>query len=228
MHVNLTDCSQKNVPNIYEEIFFSLDYESFKKCLEVSKSWNDLLTSESFQSRGKFAFCDDVQKELLLAAEKGNVNIIRGVLSSFMVDTNFMTEINQSPLLLAAENGHKDAVQLLIDRGAEPNRADQYGNTPLHNAALEGHKDVVQLLLDRGAEPNMADQDGRTPLHLAAYGGHKDVVQLLLDRGAEPNKANYGVFSHLFPRQNGFSPRSSCPRGPYQPTCELGREWISV
>ena len=58
----------KNVPHILEDIFFSVDYDSFKKCLEVSKSWNDLLTSESFLRRGKSVFCEEIQDELLLAA----------------------------------------------------------------------------------------------------------------------------------------------------------------
>ena len=81
----------KTVPHIYEKIFFSVGYESFKKCTEVSKSWKDLLTSEPFLRRGKSVFCEDIQKDLLLAAESGNVDIIRKVLNSFMVDVNFMT-----------------------------------------------------------------------------------------------------------------------------------------
>ena len=186
----------QNVPHIFEEIFFCMDNNSFKKCLEVSRSWNDLLTSESFLRRGKNIFCKDIQKELRLAAERGNVDIIRRVLSSFMVDMNFKTERNRSPLILAARKGHKDVVKLLLDRGAEPNMADQYGGTPLHFAALEGHKDVVQLLLDGGAEPNMADEHEFTPLHLAAFKGHKDVVQLLLDKGAQPNRLFNLFFKH--------------------------------
>ena len=67
----------KRVPHIHERIFFSVGYESFKKCLNVSKSWNDLLTSESFLRRGESIFCEDIHKELLLAAERGNVDIIR-------------------------------------------------------------------------------------------------------------------------------------------------------
>ena len=105
----------KRVPHIHEKIFFSIDYESFKQCLEVSKSWNYLLTSESFLRRGKSIFCEDIEKDLLLAAERGNVDIIKRVLSSFMVDINFMTERNRSPLMLAAENCHQDVVQLLLD-----------------------------------------------------------------------------------------------------------------
>ena len=60
----------KRVLHIHEKIFFSLDYESFKKCLEVSKSWNALLLSESFLRRGKSVFCEDIQKELRIAAKR--------------------------------------------------------------------------------------------------------------------------------------------------------------
>ena len=166
-----------------------MDYETFKKCLEVSKSWNDLLTSESFLRRGKSRFCEDIQKELRLAAEIGNVDIIQRVLSNFMVDMNYMTEGNGSPLILAARNGHKDVVKLLLDKGAKPNIASLHGITPLLWAAWKGHKDIVCLLLDRGADINMAEPNGFTPLHEAGFNGHKEVVQLLLDRGAEPNMA---------------------------------------
>ena len=42
----------ESVPHVLEKIFFSLDYESFKTCKEVSISWNKLLTSESFKTSG--------------------------------------------------------------------------------------------------------------------------------------------------------------------------------
>ena len=71
----------KFVPHILEKIFFSMDYESYKNCLEVSKSWNNLFTSESFLRRGKSVFSEDIQKELRVAARRGNVDIIRRVLS---------------------------------------------------------------------------------------------------------------------------------------------------
>ena len=148
----------KSVPHIHEKIFFSVDYESFKNCLEVSKSWNDLLTSEYFLRRAKSVFSEDIQKELLLAVKRGNVDKIQSVLSSFMVDINFMTKRKGSPLILAADNGHRNVVHLLLERGANPNMTNQRGETPLVLGAKKGHKDVVQLLIDRGAQPNKADQ----------------------------------------------------------------------
>ena len=171
----------KNLPHIHGDIFFSLDYDSFKNCLEVSKSWNDLLTSEYFLKRGRSVFREDIQKDIFEAAAMGNVDIIRRVLSSFMVDINFRTE-SGSPLIQAAIEGHTDVVYLLLERGAEPNTASQNGSTSLHHAAWEGHKDVVQLLL--GAEPNMATPNGSTPLHYDASEWHHGVVQRLLNRGA--------------------------------------------
>ena len=63
-----------------------------------------------------------------------------------------------SPLHRTAGWFDKDVVQLLLDRGADPNQADEGGETPLHYAARWGHKDVVQLLLERGADPNKANR----------------------------------------------------------------------
>ena len=60
-------------------------------------------------------------------------------------------------------------VKLLLDRGAEPNAADQLGATPLHYAAVEGHKAVVQLLMSRGADPNLADHGGKIPQHTGLF-----------------------------------------------------------
>ena len=185
----------KNVPHILEIIFLSLDGKSVLNCMEVSKYWNDFLTSESFRKKGETIFCKDLWRELSKAAKDGNTDMVRRILASGMVEmTNKNKEPGTSPLLVAAEMGHKDVVQLLLlmDKGADPNIPSRNGDTTLHLAALKGHKNVAQLLLDRGAEPNAADQLGATPLHYAAVEGHKAVVKLLLSRGDDPNLADHG------------------------------------
>ena len=53
----------RNVPHILEKIFFSLDYESYKNCLEVSDTWEELLMSEKYQKKGKAAFQDDLKRD---------------------------------------------------------------------------------------------------------------------------------------------------------------------
>ena len=77
-----------NVPHILEKIFFSLDYESFKRSTKVSKFWNDLLTSESFKMMGKSVFHEDIERELMDASIAGNTDVVREIFSTFMVDAN--------------------------------------------------------------------------------------------------------------------------------------------
>jgi ankyrin repeat protein len=55
-------------------------------------------------------------------------------------------------LIWAAEKGHLDVAQLLLDRGAAIDKTANTGSTALIEAAKKGHLDVARLLLDRGAE----------------------------------------------------------------------------
>ena len=173
----------RNVPHILEKIFFPIDYLSFNKCLEVSKSWNDILMTESFLKRSKAVFWEEIHHELRLAAKEGNVNTMISLLSSFQANVNYQGyPKGATPIIWAAFKGHKDVVLLLLDRGADPNLASDAGWTPLHRAAFMGHKDVVLLLLDRGADPNMATNQGETPLALVFPNG--DIANILKEYGA--------------------------------------------
>ena len=48
---------------VLEKIFFYLDYESFKSCLEVSKAWHELLTSELSIKKGKDVYHDAILED---------------------------------------------------------------------------------------------------------------------------------------------------------------------
>ncbi len=67
-------------------------------------------------------------------------------------------------LFIACGEGQVDAARLLLDKGADVNRADYHGSTPLHLACAAGHLDVARLLLEKGAEVDRATKDGATPL----------------------------------------------------------------
>jgi ankyrin repeat protein len=53
------------------------------------------------------------------------------------------------PIIAAAWTGHNDAVQFLLDRGADVNAKNKLG-TALMAAAYHGHVETVKLLLSRG------------------------------------------------------------------------------
>ena len=180
-------------PHIFEKICLSLDYESFKNCFEINKAWKHVLTSRTFQGKAKSAFQLEIledEMELRMISGQGNTEEVRKLLSIGLVDVDSADRYGWTPLLKAAVNGHKYVVELLLNGGSDPNKANEMG-TPLHLAVEHDHSDVVQVLLDGGADPNKKNKWGRTPLHEAAFNNHKDVVQLLLDREADPNKANF-------------------------------------
>ena len=112
----------------------------------------------------------------------------------------------------ATVNGHKDIVELLINRGAQVNAKTDNGFTPrdwaikrshthiadllktyggktssIHTHVRDGDLAGVQAYLDAGVDINARDENGSTPLHWAALEGHKDIVELLINQGAQVN-----------------------------------------
>ena len=186
----LTD---KSVPHILERIFFSLDYKSFKNSMEVSQTWRNFLTSELFQPRAKSKFYEEIHKDLIQALEKGLIEDVKSILSNFMVDVDCAIGIHgYTSLLMASSHGHKNLVDFLLDKGADPNKANSGGWTPLHFSIYRRHDYVVQLLLQRGSDPNTQAAYGDSPLYWAAYNGNKFVAELLINRGANILNENRG------------------------------------
>ena len=58
---------------------------------------------------------------------------------------------NAALLYDACEKGKVALARVLLDNGAEVDRACEDGRTPLYIACQEGHVDVARLLLERGA-----------------------------------------------------------------------------
>ena len=93
----------------------------------------------------------------------------------------------QMPLLgYAAAAADLQTVQLVLDRGADPNLAATHDSTPLMLAAAAAQPDpaIVRLLLDRGAKVDARDEGGRSALDWALTQGDTEVVKVLRAAGA--------------------------------------------
>ena len=55
--------SKRNVPHIPEKIFFLLDFESFKTCLNVSDEWNKLLMTDSYQRKAATLYREEALRD---------------------------------------------------------------------------------------------------------------------------------------------------------------------
>ncbi len=105
-----------------------------------------------------------------------------------------------TPLHFAAQQGHKEIVEILLQHGAKVNNTSYPDDiSALHLAAAKGYYNIVQILLNNGAKIDHQDSKLRsTPLMRATVNGHKKVVQLLIDRGALLNVRGNRGESALF------------------------------
>jgi ankyrin repeat protein len=115
---------------------------------------------------------------------------------SFLLDAGGPLEAQtlkggRTVLSLAARYGRTRCVEILVERNANVNAVDQFGETPLHRAAHHGHLDTAQALLRRNANVNAVDQFGETPLHHAAHYGHLGIAQAVLRSGAAIDTINH-------------------------------------
>ena len=73
-------------------------------------------------------------------------------------DVNTPNNNGCTPVYVAAQNGHTDAIRLLAENGADVNTPNNNGCTPVYVAAQNGHVNVIRVLANLGANVNTPDE----------------------------------------------------------------------
>lgn len=93
-----------------------------------------------------------------------------------------------TPLYIAVNNQHVDAVATLLNSGADPNIMTKDNRTPLFQAIWYNNAQLVELLLDWNANPNLGyGQCYFSPIYSAVHGNCVDGMRLLIRAGANIN-----------------------------------------
>uniref|UniRef100_A0A8C3AHU7 Kinase D interacting substrate 220 n=1 Tax=Cyclopterus lumpus TaxID=8103 RepID=A0A8C3AHU7_CYCLU len=144
-------------------------------------------------------------QSLFSYVEEENLAAIKAHLDKFK-DVDSRSDNGQTPLMVAAEQGHLEIVQELIRRGSNVNLDDVDCWTALISAAKEGQIEVVRELLENNANLEHRDMGGWTALMWGAYKGRTEVVQLLLEKGANPNiTGQYSVYPIIWASGRGHA-----------------------
>jgi ankyrin repeat protein len=122
----------------------------------------------------------------MLAAKTADAELLR-LLASLGADTKINNADNSTPLMAAAGLGTRspgedagtdsevvEALQVLLDLGADINAVDNNGETAMHGAAYKNSPAAVEFLASKGAKREIWDQKnkhGWTPLTIAE--GHR-------------------------------------------------------
>jgi ankyrin repeat protein len=145
---------------------------------------------------------------LLFAARVGDLESAR-LLVKAGANVNDADAWGVSAVTLAAHSGFADVVDLLLEKGADPN-AMKAGFAPLHEAIMRRDERIVASLLAHGANANAPLQTwtptrrssedwnfapelvGATPFWLAARFTEPAVMAMLLKHGADPTFVHHG------------------------------------
>ncbi|CAJ1426769.1 unnamed protein product [Effrenium voratum] len=85
----------------------------------------------------------------------------------------------------AAERGAHEVAMYLLQRRADPSKADREGNSPLHWAAISGCSLLIEELLQRKVATDFANNEGFSPLDLCVRHQHRAAGDVLVAAGAK-------------------------------------------
>jgi hypothetical protein len=118
----------------------------------------------------------DANQDLLSASRAGDLAAVKAAVENgAAIETK--TAYGQTPLYLAAMNGHEEVVRFLLDKGASSDVQDTFYKASMLGFVLQReHWDIAKLLISKSAKPDqsLGDVSGL---------GRADLVQAVLANG---------------------------------------------
>ena len=125
---------------------------------------------------------------LMNAAENGTIATMKLLVehANDPAYISIMSSTGFTALIIASAHGHPDAVEYVVDAGADIDAVHDNKVTALMYAAASGHVDAMRHLITKGkANLDSKHTNGGTALLEAATGGMYEAMKLLVESGAE-------------------------------------------
>ncbi|XP_071094679.1 putative ankyrin repeat protein RF_0381 [Haliotis cracherodii] len=133
----------------------------------------------------------DSTKLLEYACKSGAADLVKCVLNLPKVDINCDLSDGATPLLYVALLGNTKVFKLLVRKGADVTKVDDYKENILHRSCKKGNLEIVRYVLTQNmVDINSKQGEGMTAVLLAAQSGTRDVFDLLTEEGADLSVVN--------------------------------------
>ncbi|KAL3647773.1 hypothetical protein CASFOL_008741 [Castilleja foliolosa] len=182
------------------------DDEAFRRKCENIAEIEGLTCLHFAAGRGDIEICrfliEEVKLNIDFKTDKGDSPLILAALKGQFKAAKYL--INRGAdvkmggyrgitcLHIAASNGNKEIMQLLLLKGADIEAHSVWG-TPLQCAAACGDVESVRFLLSRGADPNAVSPLSVSSLMSAIKCRSFELLEMLLKAKADPNKMSCGL-----------------------------------
>lgn len=121
----------------------------------------------------------------------------RDIAELVFTDPNKTNITKDSLLMISVKNNNIRFFNELLDRRANVNHVNNFGNTALLWSSFYGRLDMVKILIERGANIDDVNNVGTTPLIWASKAGWLEIVRFLIDNGANKTIVNNQGYNAL-------------------------------
>lgn len=205
----LNDLKQTNEEQLLcDRVAFSMavrngDCELTQSLLNDSPELVDLEESWDWQALGLSNLpLPTKATPLIRAAGQGDLKMVKLLLNnSAKIERNCGCGTNESALWAAVANNSIDICTLLLEQGANPNKAIVSGSSPLHVAVIKQNIDLIKLLIKFNADPHIKNLHGTSAVEWAKKKNNLAILRLLdspnipaedwVAENAIQNKVNY-------------------------------------
>lgn len=87
-----------------------------------------------------------------------------------------------TPLFAAVAGGHREVINLLLQKGADVNASVKENWTPFIACCHYGRSDLAEKMIDKGADVDARTKDGWSGLELASANKHPETVTVVMKR----------------------------------------------
>ena len=188
-------------PLISDQIWDSLDNQSFIKVLESSKEiylhlketplyWKKILRCYN----GNFVNFQESWNKVI----KAPVEIVKQLATEaqvFFKSFPLSFELQHSPFIIAVNSGNLYLCEFIAEKiGIRNLKKTKVLDNALLQASSQGNIEICKFIMKNLENKNPGDDEGVTPLHVAARCGKEDVCRFLMDNLVDKNpQANDGI-----------------------------------
>lgn len=165
----------------FPESFLTLLKDEKASVMELALKLNLRMLFEAFDAALPSSHEEKSVNALQEAVKVNHYDLVETLLKRYPADS--LNAQRQTPLMMAAVMNNVRIMELLLDRGALPDRQDIHGKNALHHALDHESEAAALSLIPLLRHKNQPDRQKKTPLMLAAAKGLLPVVHCLTELG---------------------------------------------
>ena len=129
----------------------------------------------------------------LTRVAKGDEESVSQMLDSGDVNVAVTDELKRTPLHVAASEGHKALIRILLKAKADVSAVDAMHNTPLNDAVRQKHDQAAALIREHSPSQKYKLQGAAVGVEMCCAAAAGDIEQItrLISNGVDPDTADY-------------------------------------